>query len=80
MANWLHHGIITKKQLDETMKKMALIVDKQNKDDKNYTSMGPSFDTTAFKAACDLVYKGKELPSGYTEPVLHERRIELKSQ
>ena len=62
----------------DSMKKMATVVDNQNKKDANYISMSPSYDTIAFKAACDLVFKGKVQPSGYTEPVLHARRIELK--
>jgi len=80
LSNWLHHGIITEDQLIKTMKKMANVVDKQNTNDRNYIPMSPSFETIAFKAACDLVYKGRELPSGYTEPVLHERRQELKNK
>ena len=80
LSNWLHHRIITEDQLIKTMKKMADVVDKQNANDRNYIPMSPSFETIAFKAACDLVYKGRELPSGYTEPVLHERRQELKNK
>ena len=78
LANWLHHGIITKDQVVSTMQKMARVVDEQNKNDDKYIAMSPSFETIAYKAACDLVFKGTKLPSGYTEPVLHERRIELK--
>jgi len=78
LANWLHHGIITKDQVISTMQKMAQVVDEQNKNDDKYITMSPSFETIAYKAACDLVFKGTKLPSGYTEPVLHERRLELK--
>ncbi len=75
IANWLHHKICTNVQVLETMKKMAKIVDDQNKNDQSYEKMSPNFDKSiAFKTACDLVFKGKDQPSGYTEPLLHANR------
>ncbi len=80
LANWLHHNIITKDQAMASLKKMAQIVDKQNENDANYKKMSENYDgSIAFQAAVDLVFKGTTSPSGYTEPVLHERRLELKS-
>ena len=80
LANWLHHSIFSKDQLIDTMKKMAKIVDDQNKIDVNYTPMSKDFDNSiAFNASLDLILEGTVSPSGYTEPILHKRRIELKS-
>ena len=80
IANWLHHGICKKEQVMSVMKKMAKIVDEQNKNDLGYKKMSEDFDKSiAFSAACDLVFKARVQPSGYTEPLLHQKRLEKKA-
>tara|TARA_B100000029_G_scaffold343909_1_gene336328 strand:- start:5264 stop:7423 length:2160 start_codon:yes stop_codon:yes gene_type:complete len=80
IANWIYHGITTKIQVTKIMKEMAKIVDEQNKLDKNYSNMSHNFDNSiAFQTACDLIFSGKEQPSGYTEPLLHLNRLKKKS-
>ena len=80
IANWLHHGLCSNRQVLEILKKMAKVVDKQNEDDSDYESMSPEYDKSiAFKAACELIFHGKSQPSGYTEPLLHLNRLIKKS-
>ncbi len=80
IANWLLHGLCDESQVMETMKKMAIVVDEQNSGDPKYIPMAPNYDGEAFKAACALVLEGRNQPSGYTEPILHSKRLDYKAQ
>ena len=80
MANWLHHGVVSAEQVNATFERMAAVVDQQNAGDPHYQKMAGNFDTSmAYKAATELVFKGMAQPSGYTEPLLHAWRLQVKA-